>query len=124
MLPQVGQERPLKVKRPAIITGLCMVGFLGCVVVFLALLLPSTRNEGVKRYGSWFPLLTGFFDLIGLLALIGYWKMRKWGVYLYLVLTLAGLVYAIFADVRVSIVNYLLPVALIVAGFAYLKRMT
>jgi len=65
-------------KRPASITGICVVGLLG--VVGLIYLASSGALSGAPDW--YMPYLT-FSAIAGVTALAGMFMMQKWGFYLY-----------------------------------------
>ncbi|MEQ1782278.1 MAG: hypothetical protein ABMA14_13020 [Hyphomonadaceae bacterium] len=65
-------------KRPGAITGICMLGFLG-VVALGALALMG----GLDSAPPWYPPYLALSAVIGLTALVGLWRMRRWGFFLY-----------------------------------------
>jgi hypothetical protein len=78
-------ERAAK-ERPAIISLLCILGFLG--VAFGLLTINSSFN---KALGATFQAYYAIVLLISLVAYIAMWKMKKWGAVLYCVLTVVHL---------------------------------
>src|SRR4051812_43375736 len=66
-------------ERPALITIICLLGFFGVI--------GTLRNvffsPWVKAVGAWFQFYFFLHGAIVLVASIGLWRMRKWGVYLF-----------------------------------------
>jgi len=90
--PSVG-ERPrsrrfrkvIPSKRPVFLTVLAVLGILGAVLSgALSLAIPA------ELAGAWFPPLVFAASVVSLIAWIGIWQMRRWGVYLYIVLIAAS----------------------------------
>jgi hypothetical protein len=57
--------------------------FLGAVFMLLGFLMPSARDQLARLYGPTFLPVTGLILVLGVTGLVGYWRMRKWGVYMY-----------------------------------------
>ena len=64
-------------KRPTIISVFCVIGFIGVPFILGGLFIPSARDLIIQQYGSSFVPITLFMTLLGLIGLVGYWKMRK-----------------------------------------------
>ncbi len=67
-------------KRPFIITLICIIGFVSVTLTFPAVFSPS-----VKKIGDFVPALYGFLVAGGFISYIGLWHMKQWGVLLFLV---------------------------------------
>ncbi len=67
--------------------------------------------------------ITLFMTLLGLIGLVGYWKMRKWGVYVYTTMAVLSIGYGLIVGIS-GILGYIIPLVIIVVGFANLKKMT
>ena len=62
-------------KRPKIISVICIVGFISVVFTFPAVFSPS-----VKKIGDFVPALYGFLVAGSFISYIGLWHMKQWGV--------------------------------------------
>lgn len=69
---------PVK-KRPVIITVICVLGFIGSLLNFLMIF-----SEVAKNNGSWYTPYLIFLGIIGLICMVGLWKMKKWASYVYI----------------------------------------
>ena len=110
-------------KRPKIITVFCIIGFIGAPFVFEGLLIPSARELLIQQYGIFFVPITLLSSLLGLIGLIGYWKMRKWGVYFYTAMAVISIGYGLIVGIS-GILGYILPLVILGAGFTNLKKMS
>ncbi len=130
------------IKRPLIITILCIVGFIlliqsiGSVIIgFLYGL-----SVGYKPFLQVQLILYALLVIVGVVGLIGYWKMRKWGVYLYTATIVIIFVYAFWVFISLRgfqnfnldyvwiyiwghFIKYFIALFIIVVGFIYLKKM-
>ncbi len=82
MKPQMSDHAFSQPRRPPVVTILCILGFIGAVLV-----VPSALSAAAREVGPWYPSYLFFVGLSGLVCNIGFWKMRKWGLYLYLAVT-------------------------------------
>jgi hypothetical protein len=119
----LAQPIPPVKKRPTIITVFCVIGFIGVPFVFGGLLIPSARELLIQQYGFSFVPITVLSSLLGLIGLIGYWKMRKWGVYFYSAMAIISIGYGLIVGIP-GILGYILPLVILGLGFANLKKMT
>lgn len=67
-----------KVKRPLLITIICILGFMGIPLQIFGL---SSIADVIIP--SWYSILNVLFALAYLVGLIFIWKMKKWGLILY-----------------------------------------
>ena len=110
-------------KRPLIITIICIIGFITALLVILRLLfIPEVATKLREIYGKQFVPAAISLVVIGLIALIGFWKMRKWGVYLYTLMAILGIVHAVFLQLPGRI-GYLGPVIIVIIGFINIRKM-
>jgi hypothetical protein len=101
---------------------LCGIG-LGSIILSLPTL-PRAGAVLATGFGSWY-VPVWIASLVGtVLCLVGYWRMQRWGVYLYtamfVVLTSIGLI----AGLPFTMAGVLVPLLIIGVGFVYLRRMT
>lgn len=67
-------------KRPKIISLICIVGYVSVVFTF-----PQIFSPPVKRLGVLVPALYGLLVAGHFMACVGLWYFKRWGVQLYLV---------------------------------------
>ena len=73
-------DKPQTRERPALITIICLLAFFGTVgTVRMVFFSPVARE-----FGAWFPFYFFLHGILVLVASIALWKMKKWGVYLYI----------------------------------------
>ena len=108
-------------KRPIIITVFCVIAF---IVFSLSLFaLPTLLDLFSTYYGGWFvPIWIGQ-ALLTLISILGYWRMQKWGVYLYTALFVIGTIMGLLMQVPFTIMGVIVPLIIIAIGFYYLKHM-
>ncbi|MBS1636701.1 MAG: hypothetical protein JST26_12365 [Bacteroidetes bacterium] len=68
------------VKRPRIISIICIALVLGCLVSFFYLFAPS-----IKKLGGLIPAVLGLIITLQFVSVIGLWHMKRWGVQLFLI---------------------------------------
>lgn len=59
--------------RPALITYLCVLGFIGCLLRMYFVLAPALR-----QVSPWYPPFISVATLFLLACLYGLWRMRRW----------------------------------------------
>ena len=110
-------------KRPLIITIICIIGFISAPLFILRLLfIPEVATKLTEIYGKQFVPATILLAVIGLIALIGFWKMRKWGVYLYTLMAILGITHAVILQLP-GIIGYLGPIIIVIIGFLNIRKM-
>jgi len=67
------------IKRPVLITIVCILGFVWIVFSFPGVFAPS-----LKKLGDWYPALFGILVATSFISYIGLWHMKRWGVHLFL----------------------------------------
>lgn len=68
------------IKRPKLVTAVCVLGFIWIVFSFPAVFSPS-----VKKLGDWYPALFGLIVAMSFISYIGLWHMKRWGVSLFII---------------------------------------
>jgi hypothetical protein len=104
--------------RPVAITVICILGFIGA-----ALTLPLVFSSAAKSVASWYPAFLGLSAVVGLICMIGLWKMKKWGVFLYTAMAIVVQV-VLFSGHMWTLFSLLFPAIIIAIGFAYLSKMS
>jgi hypothetical protein len=104
------KSKTTTVKRPAIITIICILGFLGALMMLLTLLNPSARTQMIQE--------------TGVIGLVGYWKMKRWGLYLYTVMAIISIGGGFLLNLKTGLFSYLVPIIVIGIGLIYFERMT
>jgi hypothetical protein len=120
--------------RPIIITAICGYYFIGVALsaITFALLAIREASQSSSTFSTNFTLQNLGGTIATILSFVGIWQMRKWGVYLYTVVTIASigiLTYINFLAKSPSIViSFLLmlpfPVFAMYVGFKYLNQMS
>jgi hypothetical protein len=77
-------------KRPAIITVICIAGFLSVVFTF-----PQVFSPPVKRLGVYVPAVYGILVAAHFMACVGLWYFKQWGAQLYLLAFFARTIFYI-----------------------------
>ncbi len=65
-------------KRPALLSFICILGYIWIVFSF-----PGVFSPSVKKLGDWYPALFGLLVAASFISFIGVWHMKRWGVELY-----------------------------------------
>jgi hypothetical protein len=67
-------------KRPRLISIICILGFIWIVFSF-----PSVFSPSIKKMGDWYPALFGLIVASSFISYIGVWHMKRWGVQLFII---------------------------------------
>jgi hypothetical protein len=70
----------IKVKRPVIVSIMCITGLIMVVFSFIYAFSPT-----VKKIGEFYPALYSLVICLEFIACIGIWYMKKWGVHLFII---------------------------------------
>ena len=111
-----------KVDRPILVTIICILGFIGALFVFVGLLAPAVSGPLATQYGPTYLPLTAISTLLTLAAAVGMWMMRKWGVYLYIALTVFGIIYGLAIGITAP-TGYIGSIIVTGIGLYSLKKM-
>ena len=104
--------------RPVAITVICILGFIGA-----ALAIPLIFSEAARGIGPWYPPYLGFTTVVGLICMIGLWKMKKWAVFLYTAIVAVNQV-ILFSMGLWNPFALILPAIVIAIAFAYISKMS
>lgn len=66
-------------KRPGLISVLCVLGYISIVISF-----PQVFSPQVKKLGVFMPALSGLLVAANFMAYVGIWYMKRWGAELFL----------------------------------------
>jgi len=106
--------------RPILITLCCLVGFAGLPVTAYYVI---PNREAIIAFNGWsFIIALVLSGVLGLAGLIGYWMMRRWGVYLYAAMTTLSILYAI-ASGSFGLSTSLSSIVITAIGCYYFARM-
>ena len=67
-------------KRPKIISFICIIGYLTVVFTF-----PQVFSPGIKKLGIFMPAIYGILVACNFIACVGIWYFKQWGAQLYLI---------------------------------------
>ena len=112
-------------KRPTALTVICIIFFV--TAGFGVLMIPFVLPKLNAVYGSWYGPYFLISFVLTVISMIGIWRMKKWGLYLYLVLFLVGIIIGIVAKVHFTLptlLGVIVPIVIIAVGLANLKKMT
>ncbi|HAS40825.1 MAG TPA: hypothetical protein DCS93_10115 [Microscillaceae bacterium] len=110
-------SEPRRSQRPIIITIICILGFLG-----LLTLIPILYSPLSLKVGSWYRPYLIFSGLVGLVCLLGLWRMRQWAPTAYALYVIVGLIVSLYHNVW-SAQSIIIPLLVCVVAFAYGNRM-
>ena len=111
-----------KVSRPWIIVVLCIGGAIYRIPLLLVIMASLLARELTVK-GQVDLLVFILIFTLEIFGLLGYWKMRKWGIYLYGLGSIAGIMYGYSSNWHPEIYQYAILAIFIGAGLIYYKRM-
>lgn len=131
----------MKKMRPSAITNLCLIGLLPVLFGIFNVFAAVTATTLLKLPGKDQAVLVFSVTslVIEIISLIGIWKMKKWGVFLYTALFASIILFRLgmvateigstkgggaSLDFVLIMFMSIIPVATIIAGFYYIKKMT
>lgn len=124
--PSLVPTKPTKGPRPAVITVICILGFIGVGAIVLMALFALTGGAG---YGTgfglpltWAGILLLAMSLVQLWPLVGMWNMKKYGVIAYSVLFVIGQL-SVMIDGRINWWSLVVGLVVIAIGFSYYNQM-
>lgn len=104
-------------KRPVIITVICIIGFIGALFSF-----PLVFSSYASAIGPWYPPFLGLASIVGIIAFIGVWRMRLWGLYLYSAMFIVSQIVLIVMHLW-SLPAIILPIVVVIIGFSCRSRL-
>jgi uncharacterized membrane protein (DUF2068 family) len=107
-------------KRPTIISIICVIGYLSVVFTF-----PQIFSPAIKKLGVFVPAIFGILVAIHFIACVGIWYFKKWGVQLFLISFFCKILFYLFIhDVGISFyINTTLSLAMIVVLLRFYPKM-
>ena len=108
-------------RRPVAISGVCIV--FGSVMGPSLFLLPTIASRRAESYGTWFAVLYVVSFAAAVASIVGYWRMKRWGVYLYTAAFVVGTGVGLAMGVPFTVVGVVVPLAFIGLGFGYIGQM-
>ena len=103
--------------RPIAITIVCILGFLGAAVA-----IPLVFSQISPNLGSWYPPYLGFSTIVGLITMIGLWKMKKWAVYTYTIFVAINQLVLMSMELW-NMSSLFFPAIVVAIAITYLNRM-
>lgn len=109
-------------KRPTVITVVCVIGFAAFAVnvFYVSSLYPLMT----ATYGDWYGPVWVISLGLTVTALIGYWMMKRWGVFLYAGGFLVGTIVGLVSGIPFTLIGVLVPTGISLVGFVNFKKMT
>lgn len=105
------------VKRPAAITGICVLGAIG--IAGLAWLVSTGAFRGAP---DWYVIFLAITVVANIAAMVGMFLMRKWGAYLYAAMFVLGQI-VLFATGLWSIQSAIVPALVTIVALTHVGRM-
>ncbi|MBL7932464.1 MAG: hypothetical protein JNL60_11205 [Bacteroidia bacterium] len=80
-------------KRPRIISIICILGYLSVLVAF-----PQVFSPSIKKLGLMIPALYGILVAAQFISCVGIWYFKQWGVQLYIMTFFAKTLFFLLSD--------------------------
>jgi len=109
-------------KRPAVITVICVLGFVGALFTIPTYMAVALLPLG-QEFGSWYLLYLGLSTIIGLACMIGLWRMKRWAGYTYTAFAAINQV-VLLAVGAWTVVALVVPAVVVFVALKYSPRMT
>jgi uncharacterized membrane protein (DUF2068 family) len=109
-----------KIKRPVIITILCIIGYFWIIFAF-----PGVFAPEIKRSGIFMPAVLGLIVAAQFISFIGLWHMKKWGAELFIISFFAKICFFFLLDkISTSVyIGIVLSIIMIVFYLIHYKKM-
>jgi hypothetical protein len=105
------------VKRPTILTIVCIASFAYAVIGF-----PTIFSPFIKKQGDFFPAFAGILISLEFISVVGVWYMKKWGLHMYITAALINHALIIYIE-NWAIYKSVLPVFFIIVASIFYKQM-
>jgi len=117
-LPPYPPSAPTPQGRPTAITVICILGFIGAAFTVPLLFLPTTW-----KIAPWYAPYLAVAAGLGLVCMLGLWKLRRWALVLYTAFAAVNQIVLIATGLW-NPMALGVPAAVVVIGFYYWKRLT
>ena len=108
--------------RPLAITIVCIIGFLAFGLSLFTV--PTLYGALTATYGAWYGPFWVASLALSLVSLIGFWLMKKWGVFLYIGMFIAGSVVGVLQGIPFTPLGIVVPLLISALGLFYLRRLS
>jgi hypothetical protein len=103
--------------RPPLVTLICALGMIGAMAT-VYVLFSAGPDDGINR------LYLAFTALVGFTSLVGFWYMKRWGLYLYFAMLLLNQAMMVLVFKNWTPASLMAPVLVVLVGIRYYDRMT
>jgi hypothetical protein len=115
----INQNADLSVRhRPLLVTIICVWVFAGIAMMIASMLLPAARLTIAREYGSTTLLVASISIVLNLVGMVGYWRMRKYGVCAFAAMVAVNTGWC-FAQGVSGLVNLVGPIVVTGVGIYY-----
>lgn len=109
----------IKVKRPVIVSIVCIIGWILVVFSFIYAFSPN-----VKKIGEFYPAIYSFVVCLQFISFVGIWYMKKWGPNLFVVsFFLKNILLVCMGTFTAGDIVFLADIIFIIILLFYYKRM-
>jgi hypothetical protein len=109
----------IKVKRPVILSIVCIIGWILVVFSFIYAFSP-----GIKKIGEYYPAIYSFIVCLQFISFVGIWYMKKWGPHLFIAsFFLKNILLVCMGTFTAIDAVFIIDIIFIIILFFYYKRM-
>jgi len=98
-----------KQNRPLLITLVCLINFIIILITSFYLANAPVRDSLLKNFGWKYILYVAMGIIFSLSASLGYWYMKRWGVYIFLAIILISIGMNVFLFPKVELIPCIFP---------------
>jgi hypothetical protein len=110
-------------KRPLLITLVCIFGIAIILIsLYLVFVDPATDIHAFITHGFWRPINLAIINLAALIAFIGLWRMKRWGLILLIATYIISMLYNFFMGITFYW-GYIPGALMIIICLMYIKKM-
>jgi len=111
-------------KRPFWVTLACVFGITVILIsLYLIFIDPSTNVHAFITHGFWRPTILAVINLISLIAFIGIWRMKRWGLITLIATFAISIIYNFIMGIGYYW-GYIPGAIIIIICLLYVKRMS
>ncbi len=108
-------------KRPGIITGICIIGFIGLALTLISIIILAVSDSLYLMPDSYMPFFLVTLG-IGIASMIGLWNMKRWAVYTYTLNFVIGLIFSLSTGTA-DFLSFIIPIIVIIIIWANFQIM-
>lgn len=113
------KDQPSPAKRPVVITVMTILGFIGIAAVIAIFF-----TDNVSIVGHWYPPYLAVSALIGFICMLGFWNMKKWALFAYIIFFVTNQVVIYIMGIWNFQFGFIVPIIFIGIVIHHYKKLT